>query len=43
MKLWIFTEGDQLRGLGHLSRCASYAAAWEKLGGEVLDPLFQVR
>ena len=35
MKLWIFTEGDQLRGLGHLSRCSSYATAWEKLGGVV--------
>lgn len=35
MKLWIFTEGDQLRGLGHLSRCSSYAAAWQSLGGIV--------
>ncbi|MFK8773097.1 MULTISPECIES: GNAT family N-acetyltransferase [Aeromonas] len=35
MKLWIFTEGDQLRGLGHLSRCSSYAAAWQNLGGIV--------
>lgn len=43
MKLWIFTEGDQLRGLGHLSRCASYAAAWENLGDQVLKPLFRVR
>ncbi|UBR46975.1 UDP-4-amino-4,6-dideoxy-N-acetyl-beta-L-altrosamine N-acetyltransferase [Aeromonas veronii] len=35
MTLWIFTEGDQQRGLGHLSRCHSYATAWEKLGGKV--------
>ncbi|MCX0434592.1 GNAT family N-acetyltransferase [Aeromonas sp. 82P] len=33
--MWIFTEGDQQRGLGHLSRCSSYATAWEKLGGKV--------
>ncbi|MGL6446458.1 hypothetical protein ACSZNO_07730 [Aeromonas veronii] len=30
-----FTEGDKQRGLGHLSRCHSYATAWEKLGGKV--------
>lgn len=33
--LWIFTEGDRQRGLGHLTRCSAYAAAWEMQGGEV--------
>ena len=35
LPLWIFSEGDQKRGLGHLSRCYAYAAAWRLLGGEV--------
>lgn len=26
--LHIYTEGDQQRGLGHLTRCSAYAAAW---------------
>ncbi|WOX49769.1 hypothetical protein R2B70_07270 [Aeromonas sp. XH] len=33
--LWIFSEGDQARGLGHLSRCSAYAAAWRQQGGTV--------
>lgn len=35
LPLWIFSEGDQQRGLGHLSRCSAYAAAWRLQGGEV--------
>ncbi|MFB0954970.1 MAG: hypothetical protein QMB70_10915, partial [Aeromonadaceae bacterium] len=35
LPLWIFSEGDQKRGLGHLSRCSAYAAAWRLQGGEV--------
>ena len=35
LPLWIFSEGDQKRGLGHLSRCYAYAAAWRLQGGEV--------
>lgn len=34
--LVIFTEGDLVRGLGHVSRCSAYAAAWRARGGEVL-------
>lgn len=33
--LWIFSEGDETRGLGHLSRCSAYAAAWRAQGGSV--------
>lgn len=33
--LWIFTEGDQQRGLGHISRCSAYAAAWHAQQGKV--------
>lgn len=35
LPLWIFSEGDRARGLGHLSRCSAYAAAWRALGGSV--------
>ena len=35
LELHIYTEGDQQRGLGHLSRCSAYAAAWRQLGGSV--------
>ena len=35
LELHIYTEGDQQRGLGHLSRCSAYAAAWRQLGGTV--------
>lgn len=35
LPLWIFTEGDKARGLGHLSRCSAYAAAWQAQGGTV--------
>lgn len=33
--LVIFTEGDLVRGLGHVSRCSAYAEAWRARGGEV--------
>lgn len=33
--LWIFSEGDKVRGLGHLSRCSAYAQAWQQQGGSV--------
>ncbi|MGL5813378.1 MAG: hypothetical protein ACRCYW_08640 [Aeromonas sp.] len=35
LPLWIFTEGDKTRGLGHLSRCSAYALAWQQQGGAV--------
>lgn len=35
LPLWIFSEGDRARGLGHLSRCSAYAAAWRAQGGSV--------
>lgn len=35
LPLWIFSEGDQARGLGHLNRCSAYAAAWRQQGGTV--------
>lgn len=35
LPLWIFSEGDECRGLGHLSRCSAYAAAWLQQGGTV--------
>ena len=35
LPLWIFSEGDPKRGLGHLSRCSAYAAAWRQQGGAV--------
>ena len=34
-ELWIFTEGDLQRGLGHLTRCSAYASAWRGQGGKV--------
>ena len=33
--LWIYTEGDQQRGMGHIIRCQAYASGWKKLGGNV--------
>lgn len=35
LPLWIFSEGDKARGLGHLSRCGAYAQAWRQQGGQV--------
>ncbi|AUV12143.1 MULTISPECIES: hypothetical protein [Aeromonas] len=35
LPLWIFSEGDRVRGLGHLSRCSAYAQAWRQQGGVV--------
>lgn len=35
LPLWIFSEGDRVRGLGHLSRCSAYAQAWRQQGGAV--------
>lgn len=35
LPLWIFSEGDKRRGMGHLSRCSAYAAAWRQQGGTV--------
>lgn len=35
MLLRIYTEGDLLRGLGHLTRCSAYAAAWRQREGRV--------
>lgn len=35
LPLWIFSEGDKGRGLGHLSRCSAYAGAWRQQGGTV--------
>jgi len=34
-ELWIFSEGDLQRGLGHLTRCSAYASAWREQGGKV--------
>lgn len=34
-ELHIFTEGDQQRGLGHLTRCSAYAAVGRKMGLQV--------
>ena len=34
-RLVIFTEGDIVRGLGHVSRCSAYAQAWSERGGQV--------
>lgn len=34
-RLTLYTEGDALRGLGHLTRCGGYAQHWLDLGGEV--------
>jgi Spore coat polysaccharide biosynthesis protein, predicted glycosyltransferase len=34
-ELWIFSEGDLPRGLGHITRCSSYASAWQEQGGKV--------
>ncbi|NBB65687.1 hypothetical protein GVN18_41220 [Pseudomonas sp. ODNR1LW] len=31
----MFTEGDRVRGLGHVSRCSAYAEAWLRRGGQV--------
>lgn len=33
--LHIYTEGDQQRGLGHLTRCSAYASAWSLQYGSV--------
>lgn len=33
--LVIFTEGDLVRGLGHVSRCSAYAQGWMERGGQV--------
>lgn len=33
--LIIFTEGDLVRGLGHVSRCSAYAQGWQERGGQV--------
>lgn len=35
LPLWIFTEGDLQRGMGHISRCCAYAHAWKQRGGDV--------
>ncbi|MCQ4143607.1 hypothetical protein [Vogesella sp. AC12] len=35
MLLRIYTEGDLQRGLGHLTRCSAYAAAWRQREGGV--------
>jgi len=34
--LVVFTEGDRVRGLGHISRCSAYAGEWQRRGGRVL-------
>ncbi|WP_396593469.1 hypothetical protein [Brevundimonas sp. R86498] len=34
--LVIHTEGDRVRGLGHVSRCSAYADEWSHRGGRVL-------
>lgn len=36
LPLHIYTEGDQQRGLGHLTRCSAYAKTWEDAGGKVV-------
>lgn len=33
--LIVFTEGDRVRGLGHISRCSAYAEGWLRRGGQV--------
>lgn len=33
--LVVFTEGDRVRGLGHVSRCSAYAEGWRRRGGRV--------
>lgn len=33
--LVVFTEGDRVRGLGHVSRCSAYAEEWRRRGGRV--------
>lgn len=33
--LAVYTEGDSIRGLGHVSRCSAYAQAWLERGGRV--------
>lgn len=32
-RLTIYTEGDAVRGLGHLTRCKGYAQHWTRMGG----------
>lgn len=32
-RLTIYTEGDSVRGLGHLTRCKGYAQQWTSMGG----------
>lgn len=34
--LVIHTEGDRVRGLGHVSRCSAYADEWSRRGGRVV-------
>jgi len=34
-RLVILTEGDAVRGLGHVVRCSAYAEGWQERGGEV--------
>lgn len=36
LPLHIYTEGDQQRGLGHLTRCSAYAKTWEDAGGKII-------
>jgi spore coat polysaccharide biosynthesis predicted glycosyltransferase SpsG len=33
--LVVYTEGDRVRGLGHVSRCSAYADEWRRCGGHV--------
>lgn len=33
--LRIYTEGDAVRGMGHVVRCSAYAEAWQSEGGRV--------
>ncbi|TJZ77296.1 glycosyltransferase [Chitiniphilus eburneus] len=35
MTLWLYSEGDAARGMGHLSRCLAYAQVWRQSGGDV--------
>jgi spore coat polysaccharide biosynthesis predicted glycosyltransferase SpsG len=34
--LVVYTEGDRVRGLGHVSRCIAWADGWARRGGRVL-------
>lgn len=33
--LVVYTEGDRVRGLGHVSRCSAWADGWARRGGRV--------